>query len=153
MTERMFSQRGTALAAAVASMAGLGSAGSALAKQATIMADTFKEMADVFRPIRNRYTGQRRTYGSRPSHPERMVKKALPNGAEVFIPAPPVPEYVGLRMHVKPPSRNMARRAVIARKGIHALPPTDLNRFLAAEAKRARKADRNLTLAHRGAFN
>ena len=135
------------LGAAVASM-------SRAAKDASIAiegaADTMAEMIPLLRRP-NGSTG-RKSYGTRYSGPTRMIKKELPNGKFTLVPEPPVPEYIGARMYATRSSKTEMRRKLnfISKA---ALPPADANRVLAAEAKRARKADRNLTLAFRGAFN
>jgi len=126
-------------------------AGSAavLAFAAGNMAKAVETLVENIRATK-RPTGGK-SFGRVDSHPKRMMKKELPNGKFTMIPEPPVPEYVGARMYYKTPSRRDRQRSV--NFGSSKLPPADANRILAAEAKRNRKADRNLTLAHRGAFN
>lgn len=105
-----------------------------------------------FLPIRRvRGPSGRKSFGTRYSGPTKSVKKQLPNGGYAWVPEPVEPEYVGGRMYATAPSRRDRQRRV--NFGSVTLPPGDANRILAAEAKRNRKADRNLTLAHRGAFN
>jgi hypothetical protein len=137
MQSNMFSQRGTALAAMVAAMGNLGLAA--------------KGVTDFIRPVQTNFS--RKTFGVRYSGPGGMMHKTLPNGKKVFTPEPPTPEYVGDRMFAKAPSRIQRLRMNRLRRDSKTFKGTEANRILAAEAKRARKADRNLTLAYRGAFN